>query len=107
MHGVPKEDLLSRELRQQRKALTLAWSAAASLLVLAGAAVWQWKTAADQRDRAERTLAAATEAANGMIFELANEFRDRTGMPIDLVRKILDRAQNLQQKLTASGETAP
>ena len=42
-----------------------------------------------------------------MIFELANEFRDRTGMPIDLVRKILDRAQNLQQKLTASGETAP
>ncbi len=107
VHGVPKEDLLSRELRQQRKALTLAWSAAASLLVLAGAAVWQWKTAADQRDRAERTLAAATEAANGMIFELANEFRDRTGMPIDLVRKILDRAQNLQQKLTASGETAP
>src|SRR5262245_38605703 len=36
IHGVPKEDLLSQELNQQRRALTLAWSAAGSLLILAG-----------------------------------------------------------------------
>src|SRR5437764_48385 len=38
IHGIPKEDLLSREVRQQRRALRLAWSAAGSLLVLALAA---------------------------------------------------------------------
>ncbi len=107
VHGLPKEDLLSQELRQQRRALTLAWSAAGALLVLAGAALWQWNTAVQQRDRAERTLTAATEAANTLIFDLAEEFRNRQGMPIELVRKILDRAQALQQKLTESGETSP
>src|SRR5262245_27830777 len=45
IHGVPKEDLLSQELRQQRRALTLAWSAAGFLLLLAGVAVWQWQAA--------------------------------------------------------------
>ena len=36
VHGIPKEDLLSQEVRQQRRALTLAWSAAGIALVLAG-----------------------------------------------------------------------
>jgi hypothetical protein len=31
IHGMPKEDLLSQEVRQQRRALTLAWSAAGSV----------------------------------------------------------------------------
>src|SRR5215467_7856485 len=70
IHGMPKEDLLSQELQQQRRALRLAWSAAGTLLFLAGVAGWQWKLATDsarvaveqrqiaeqQRDRAERTL---------------------------------------------------
>src|SRR4051812_22138086 len=38
IRGMPKEDLLSLEVRLQRKALTLAWSAAGSLLILAGLA---------------------------------------------------------------------
>jgi tetratricopeptide (TPR) repeat protein len=107
IHGMPKEDLLSQEVRQQKRALTLAWSAACSLLVLVGFAGWQWKVATDQRDRAERTLDTATKTANSMVFDLAREFRNRTGMPLDLVRKILGRAQELQQQLLESGETAP
>jgi len=121
IHGMPKEDLLSQEVRQQRRALTLAWSAAGSLLILAGLAGWQWKAALDneraaieqrqlaqqQRDRAERTLAAATKTANSLVFELAREFRDRAGMPADLVRRILERAQALQRQLAESGEGAP
>ena len=104
IHGMPKEDLLSQEVRQQRRALTLAWSAAASLLVFAGLAGWQAKVAIDneraaieqrniaeqqrrlaqeQRDRAERSLAAATQTANTLVFDLAREFRDRAGMPVD------------------------
>jgi hypothetical protein len=34
-------------VRQQRRALSLAWSAAGSLLILAGLAGWQWRSAAD------------------------------------------------------------
>ena len=97
-------------------------------MILAGLAGWQAKVALDneraaieqrniaeqqrrlaqeQRDRAERTLAAATKTANSLLFELAREFRDRAGMPRDLVRRILDRAQSLQRQLADSGETTP
>ena len=114
IHGLPKEDLLSQELRQQRRALSLAWSATGVLLLLAAAAVWQWQAALaaqrlaqEQRDRAERTLAAATETANTFILDMAQELRNRQGMPVDLTRKILDRARGLQRQLVESGEVAP
>ena len=114
IHGLPKEDLLSQELRQQRRALSIATSAAAGLLLLAGAAVWQWQAALaaqrlaqEQRDRAERTLAAATETANTFILDMAQELRNRQGMPVDLTRKILDRARGLQRQLVESGEVTP
>jgi WD40 repeat protein len=51
--GVPKEDLLSQEVRQQRRALTLATSAVGLLLILAGVAYWQ-------RDHAVRNEQEAT-----------------------------------------------
>ena len=104
---MPKEDLLSQEVRQQRRAVNLALSAAAALLLLAGLAGWQWTVATKQRDRAERTLEAATQTANSLVFDLAQQLRDRAGMPADLVRNILDRARKLQSQLTESGETSP
>src|SRR5215468_9595974 len=45
IRGMPKEDLLSQEVRQQRRTLTLAWSAVGSLLILASFAGWQWNSA--------------------------------------------------------------
>jgi len=128
IHGLPKDDLLSQEVRQQKKTLRLVSSAVVLLLFLAGLAGWQAKVAIDnervaidqrniaeqqrqlaqeQRDRAERTLAAATKTANTLVVDLAREFRDRAGMPRDLVRRILDRAHALQRQLAESGETAP
>ena len=128
IHGMPKEDLLSQEVREQKRRLRLAWGAAASLLFFAGLAGWQAKVAIDneraaieqrniaeqqrrlaqeQRDRAERSLAAATQTANSLVFDLAREFRDRAGMPADLVRRILDRARGLQRQLAESGEATP
>ncbi len=114
VHGIPKEDLLSQEMRQQKRALRLAWSAAGVLFALAGLAAWQWaeavqqgRIASEQRDRAERALAAATQTANTLVIDLANEFRDRRDMPSGLVRRILDRARELQQQLLNSGETSP
>jgi len=74
IHGVPKEDLLSQEVRQQRRALTLAWSAVGVLLALFAAAVWEWKDALTQRDRAEtaliqadRNYSAATNVSSGVV----------------------------------------
>ena len=114
IHGLPKEDLLSQEISQQKRALTLASSAAAVLLVLAGLAAWQWaeavrqqRIAQAQRDRAELALSAATMTANTLVLDLAREFRDRQGIPSDLVRRILDRARVLQQQLTEAGESSP
>jgi tetratricopeptide (TPR) repeat protein len=121
IRGVPKEDLLSEEVRQQRRALTLAWSAVALLLVLGAAAAWQWKVALDQkqiaveekqvaeqqRNRAERTLDAATKTANGLVSDLAVKFREVRGVPLDVVQGILDRGKSLLDDLVSLNEAPP
>ena len=107
IRGMPKEDLLSQEVRQQRRALTLAWSAAGSLLVLAGLAVWQWHEAVTQRDRAEQTLNLATKTADGLIYDLARKFKHTVGVQAALVKDIIDQALKLQDQLIGSGETNP
>jgi hypothetical protein len=53
IHGIPKEDLLSEEVRQQRRARTLAGTAATLLVALLVAAGWQWRVAETQRGIAE------------------------------------------------------
>ncbi len=71
------------------------------------AAVEQKTLAEAQRARAERTLAVATGTANALVFDLARQFRDQTGIPVALVRKILDSARELQRQLAESGEVSP
>lgn len=105
LHGRAKEDLLSLEVRQQRRALRLAGSAVVLLLVLLGLAGWQWNTARIQRDRAEHNLALATQTANKLVYDLAQKFRN-SGLPIALVSDILNRAHQLQDQLTSSGEVS-
>ena len=77
--GRAKEDLLSDELRQQRRNLAWAWSAAGSLAVLAAVAVWwgmiatnaqQLADANEKRALAERDKALAT---NGRILARDSE----------------------------------
>ncbi len=106
IRGMPKEDLLSQEVRQQRRALRLAWSGVGTLVVLLALAGWQWIRAETQRARAERSLALATDTANGLVFNLADQFRD-LGLPAATVGDILSRARKLQEQLVAGGETAP
>jgi tetratricopeptide (TPR) repeat protein len=121
IRGMPKEDLLSEEVRQQRRALTLAWSAVALLLVLGAATAWQWRTAVaeklvaqqqqqiaeQQRDRAERTLNVATSTANGLVSDLAVKFREVKGIPLDTVQSILDRGKSLLDGLLSFNKTSP
>ena len=107
IHGTPKEDLLSQEVRQQRRALMLAWSAAASLLVLTAAAGWEWQVARTQRAKAESALTAATGTADRLVFDLALELRNQPSMPVSLVLDILRRAVAMQGQLTAAGDSTP
>lgn len=107
IHGTPKEDLLSQEVRQQRRALGLATTAAAMLLVLAILATAAGVLAYRAEQRVQKTLGAATKTADGLVFDLARRFRDTVGVPASLVKDILDRARDLQEQLVASGEITP
>jgi tetratricopeptide (TPR) repeat protein len=105
IRGIPREDLLSQEVRQQRRALRLAWSATACVVIFAVAAATFAAIAVAQRDRAENTLTAATRSANDLVMKVAVRIRQTTGIPIDLVRDILDRAKDLQDQLIKYNES--
>jgi tetratricopeptide (TPR) repeat protein len=114
IRGIPKEDLLSQAVRQQRRALTLAWSAAATLLILVGCAAWQWTEAVAQqtqaqaqRARAESTLEAGTASANNFTLNIAARMRRTIGVPTDLVRDILKSAQEFQDELVKHNDNNP
>ena len=111
IHGLPKEDLLSQEVRQQRRALTLAWSAAGTLAVLIALAGWQWweaegakraaqrerdravvaeqtateqkEVAQQQRDLAETNFGIAKNAADHVVFRIAQDLRNVQGMRVE------------------------
>jgi len=90
IHGTPKEDLLSQEVRQQRRALTLAWSASAILATLIALSGWQWweadlakrkaqiaeQVAQAQRDQAERNFGIAKTGAEHVVFRIAQDLRN-------------------------------
>jgi hypothetical protein len=69
IRGIPKDDLLSQEVRQQRRALSLAWSAVGSLLVLASLVGHQWKLATD----AQRAAAQQREAAHQLTQQVTGK----------------------------------
>jgi hypothetical protein len=109
-------DARRREAERSRQRRILMATAAGLIIavVLAGLAGWQWRVAAEQRliadqqrTRAQTALTAATKTTETLIFDLAQEFRRRTGMPVDLTRLILERVQELQRQLAAAGERTP
>ena len=72
-------------------------------LVLVGVAVWQWRVAQSQRDLAQKTITVATDAANGLVFDMADKFRNVFGVPAATVKDILGRASQLQEQLIGVG----
>ncbi len=128
IRGLPKEDLLSEEVRQQRRTLTLAYSGVATLAVLIVVAGWQWKIAVDnehqateqkriaeqQREvaktesaRAERNFGAAKSTIDAVIFDLVQGLKDVEGMSAETARRILGQAEASIGQLVSSTEQDP
>ena len=70
-------------------------------LLLVAVAVRQWRVAQSERDVAQKTVAIATEAANGLVFDMADKFHNVFGIPGSTVKDILNRASDLQRQLIA------
>jgi tetratricopeptide (TPR) repeat protein len=107
VRGIPKEDLLSEEVRQHRRAMSLSTLAAACLLLLSIAAGWEWRQATvqreiaiTQRDRAEKSLLATVAGANDLVLTLAVKLRQTLGVPTAIVNEFLQKVGSLQDNLT-------
>jgi tetratricopeptide (TPR) repeat protein len=89
-------------------------------VLLAGVAGWFWHDARNQRtfaeqqqtvaeaqrDRAEHSLTIAVEAANSLIFDLGQKYKNSIGVPKSTIKDILQQAIDLQNKLTSAGEVS-
>ncbi|HEX7532450.1 MAG TPA: toll/interleukin-1 receptor domain-containing protein, partial [Methyloceanibacter sp.] len=104
IRGMPKEDLLSQEVRQQRRALRLAVGAAAVMLLLAVGAVTAGIIARSQQLRAEKNFAAAKDTVDSLIFNIAQGLRDVEGMRVESIDKILGQVRSTVDRLA---ETDP
>jgi tetratricopeptide (TPR) repeat protein len=107
IQGMPKEDLLSQEVRQQKRALRLAVSAAGVMLLLAVGAVTAGIIAKVQAERAERNFAAAEDTVNGLIFNIAQGLRDVEGIRLESLDKILGQVRKTVERLTATDPDNP
>jgi hypothetical protein len=114
IHGIAKEDLLSQEVRQQRRALSLAWSVATLLLVATGTAASQWSSAvkserfaAAEAARAERNFGAAKNTIDGVVIDLTQGFKDVEGLRADTVQRILGRAEAAVSRLASRIQNDP
>ena len=107
LHGVAKEDLLSDELRQQRRALGAAWTAAAGLAGLAAVATWQAYVADQERRRVEQALAQGTATANNLVSNLAGRFAGQKGIPQKFILDILGEARTLVTEFGKIGGDRP
>jgi tetratricopeptide (TPR) repeat protein len=104
IHGMPKEDLLSQEVRQQRRALSLAISAAALLLLLAIGAVTAGIIARTQQLRAQKNFAAAKDTVDSLIFDITQGLRHVEGIRVESLDKILGQVRTTVDRLAS---TAP
>jgi hypothetical protein len=81
IRGLPKEDLLSEELRQQRRALRLVFSAAVLFLALATSATVGWVKSYYAQKEAERRYDLAVDASLDLMIALATVQKTRDSEP--------------------------
>jgi tetratricopeptide (TPR) repeat protein len=111
------EAALRRERGRVRRAYWLSAAMALLVVITIGVAWWGWssKLEAEQQrnlaeaasERAERSLTLATQTADGLIFDIAQKFKNVGGVPSAMVKGLLDSARKLQEQLAVGGESSP
>ena len=105
--GVKFDDLKRREEARSRRKMQAFVAASLTAVVFTSAlslyAFAQRQAAIVNAERANKALAAATDTANGLVFQLAQEFRN-SGLPNATILRILGEAQKLQDNLAQGGE---
>lgn len=105
--GVKFDDLKRREEARSKRRMQAFVAASLTAVVFTSAlslyAFAQRQAAILNAERANKALAAATETANGLVFRLAQEFRN-SGLPNATILRILGEAQKLQDNLAQGGE---
>jgi tetratricopeptide (TPR) repeat protein len=92
------EQILAARRRRRFMFGTVTVVAGVFALISVAATVF-YLQAAQQRNRAEQALTSATDAANSLVFDLAQKFHATSSVPVAVVKDILDRASQLQTKL--------
>ena len=103
IRGMLKEDLLSQEVRQQRRTLKLAGSAAALLIVLSLGAAAAGLAAYRQERNAEQVYAVTMGAATDVLHDLIRRMRNTPGIPVTSIKEPLEQAILLQANLLNAG----
>ena len=99
--GKSKDELIGEDLSLHKRALRLAWSAAAVLLTTSLIAAWQWYQASLQRDLANERLAQAVDITERMLFEVDDKLVGVAGageLRRSLARDALSLLIELRQK---------
>lgn len=104
IRNVPKEDLLSEEVRQQRRARQIAFAAAGSLAALAGVAVLMANRAAIARADTQATARTAALSASNFVYRLFGG-ENTAAKTIDpkIKFQLLTDANSLLDKISAVG----
>ncbi len=99
---------LAESNRRVARRTQIGLAAALSLALAAGGAgvyAWLKKGEADrQATRANGAVADAAQAADTLVFDVAQKVRNQAGMPVALVKALLDPILALEDKLAAAGE---
>lgn len=77
------------------------------LLALLAAVGMEWRTAALGRDKAEQNLAAATDRANSLVFDLTQISQRQVGAAEATDKTVIDRARALASLLASSHDLDP
>lgn len=93
--------------RQETKRIRVLAGVAGMLAVLAFGATWSALEARRQRSLTERNFQAAKQAADGLVFDIAQGLRNVQGLRADSVQKILGRAETTFDKLLENDPTNP
>ncbi len=97
-------DAAKREAASRRR--IMAYVLLGVIVIAAVVSTFSAVYAFHQRTVAQRNLALATEAANSLVFDLAQKYRNQ-GIPAAVLEDILGRARQLQDQLANAGDNSP